>query len=252
MKKFFAAVLILVCIGGCWKGESSRKASEQDVLLNPPAPESDQSIVGAAKNFTDNSFKPLSAHYWYDSEKPKAMMLFSKKGDGSHASAARIGGLFAEYSGGTNKWEIRAQSLTFTENGSWGQAPEPRFIKLGPGKYGFIMEPGYTGQGYTQQTLFVYGVVGNNFAELLKIPSYSDNGGTGAAESEMYTVKVNLYQLIDDKKDFYDMKARLFIDGKYSMTPDDDFSKIFGKSKEVGIVFNNGVYVIGGNKVQSK
>jgi hypothetical protein len=87
---------------------------------------------------------------------------------------------------------------------------------------------------------------------MLKIPSYSDNEGTGANQEELYTVKVNLYQIIDDKKDFYDLKARLFIDGKYAMTPDDDFSKVFGNSKEIGFVFKNGVYTIAGNKARSK
>jgi hypothetical protein len=250
MKKLFTVVLILMCITGCWKGESPRKTTAQEALLTPPSPESDQAVNSALKNFSDKSFKPLSTYYWYDPGKPKVMMLFSKPGDGSHVSSAQIGGLFAEYDGETKKWEIKALSPAFAENGSWGQAPEPRFIKLGSEKYGFIMEPAYTGQGYTQQALFVYGVIGNNFVEMLKIPSYSDNGGTGADESEMYTVKVNLYQIIDNKKEFYDMRARLFIRGKYSMTPDDDLSKVFGNAKEVGIVFKNGVYVVAGSNAR--
>jgi len=252
MKRLFAVFLLIMCVAGCWKEENTRKAAKQEVLLTPPSVESDQAVNNAIKKFMDKSFKPLSAYYWSDPGKPKVMMLFSKRGDGSHVSTAQISGLFAEYNGEMKKWEIRASSLSFTENGSWGQAPEPRFIKLGPEKYGFIMEPGYTGQGYTQQALFVYGVIGNGFVEMLKIPSYSDNEGTGANQGEIYTVKVNLYQIIDDKKDFFDLKARLFIDGKYTMTPDDDFAKVFGNSKEIGFVFRNSAYVIEGNSGRPK
>ncbi len=252
MKRIFAVVLLMTCVAGCWKEEGSRKIAGQEVLLTPPSVESDQTVNNAIKKFTGKSFKPLSAYYWSDPGKPKVMMLFSKRGDGSHVSTAQISGLFAEYNGEMKKWEIRASSLSFTENGSWGQAPEPRFIKLGPEKYGFIMEPGYTGQGYTQQALFVYGVIGNGFVEMLKIPSYADNEGTGANKEELYTVKVNLYQIIDDKKDFYDLKARLFIDGKYAMTSDDDFEKVFGNSKEIDFVFRKGVYTLAENKARPK
>jgi hypothetical protein len=241
-----------MCIAGCWKEESGRKAAEQEVLLTPPSVESDQTVNNEIKKFAEKSFKPLSAYYWSDPGKPKVMMLFSKPGDGSHVSSAQIGGLFAEYDGKLKKWTMRAISGSFAENGSWGQAPEPRFIKLGHEEYGFIMEPGYTGQGYTQKALYVYGVVGKSFVEILKIPSYSDNEGTGSNEKDSYTVKVDLYQIIDDKKDFYDMKARLLIDGNYAMTPDDDFSKIFGNSKAIDIVFKNGLYTIAGNKARSK
>jgi len=248
MQRLLILLIITLCIVGCGQKKSGRETGRNEVLLNPPSPDSDAAISRAAADFRKKSYKPLAGYTWYNSGEPKFMMLFSKPGNGSHASGAEIGGLFAGYDVTTKKWKIRAQSLSIAELGSWGQAPEPRFLKLGPDRYGFIMEPGFTGQGYTEQVLLVYGVSGNGFAEMLKIPSFSDNGGTGADEAEKYTVHVDLYQLVDDAKEFYDMEARLFIDGPYSMTPDDEYGKVFGSARTVRFVVGTGRYVIAGKK----
>jgi hypothetical protein len=244
MKRLFILLMVILCTFGCSKKETGRDAGKGEILLNPPSPESDPAISGAAKDFRKKSYKPLADYCWYDSREPKFMMLFSRPGDGSHASGARIGGLFAGYDVETKKWKIRAQSLAIAEAGAWGEAPQPRFIRLGPDRYGFIMEPGYTGQGYTEQMLLVYGVTSGGFSEMLKLPSFADNGGTGVGESEMYTVHVDLYQIVDTAKEFYDLKAGLFIDGPYPMTPDDEYGKVFGTARTARFVFGNGRYVV--------
>jgi len=235
MKRFLFLLIMCLFFTSCQKGESVR-----EVLLNPSLAEYDENIGSAAKGFSEKSFKPLSNHYWLDSDKPKYMQLYYKSGNGSHASGAEIGGFFAEYNKENNKWIIKAQATSFTENGSWGEAPVPVFIKLGPESYGFMMEPAGGGQGFTEHTLFLYGVVGKNFVQLLSIPTYSDNSGTGSPDS--FTVKVNLSQAIDYSKSYYDLIARLSIEGKYPMSPDDEYAKMFGKSKEVRFIFKDGVY----------
>ncbi|MEA5114205.1 MAG: hypothetical protein VB050_09255 [Geobacteraceae bacterium] len=244
MKRFAVIMLAMFCLAGCGKQENAHKTVDKEVLLNPSIPENDAAISSVAENFGKKSFKPLARHLWHDPAGSKFMMLFARPGNGSHASGAEISGLFAEYEAKAKKWKVTAQALSFAENGAWGEPPEPRFVKLGPDRYGFTMEPGFMGQGYTKQALFIYGIKGNKFVELLKIPSYADNAGAVFNDAEIYTVKVNLYQVIDGRKEYYDLKAKVEITGKYAITPDDEFYEVFGKSKEATIVFRNGRYVV--------
>lgn len=252
MKRFLVLAVIIFCIAGCWKQENSRKSAGTEVLLNPPLPENDAAIGSAVEYFGKKGFKPLARQCWHEGATPKFMMLFARPGNGSHASGAEISGLFAEYGGKGKKWELRARALAFTENGTWGEPPEPRFMKLGPDRYGFTMEPGFMGQGYTKQALFIYGVIGNQFVELLKIPSYADNAGVVYDDADIYAVKVNLYQVIDNRKEFYDLKTKLEITGKYAITPDDEFYEAFGSAREATIGFRNGAYVVGGKDARPK
>jgi hypothetical protein len=259
MKKFlFMAIVIipvLVCILGF---KDVGTPTNNEVLLNPSISSllevslyNDVNVRSVWDSFTEKSFMELSRYCWSDSKTQKCMVLFYKAGKDFHASEADIGGFLAEYKSEAKKWVVQAKSLAFAENGSWGKAPEPHFIKLGPDRYGFMMESNYMSQGYESKSLTVYGAVANNFIEMLRIPSYSNNIGTDVKASNLYEVKVNLYQLIDNKKDFYDMKAQIIINGKYAMTPDDEFYKLFGKSGEIGFVFKDGIYAIKGKK-QSK
>jgi hypothetical protein len=252
MKRFFVLAVTIICIAGCWKQEGSRNSAGTEVLLNPPLPENDAAISSTMEYFGKRGFKPLARQCWHEGDASKFMMLFAKPGNGSHASGAEISGLFAAYSGKGKKWEIRARSLAFTENGTWGEPPEPRFMKLGPDRYGFIMEPGFLGQGYTKHALFVYGVKENKFVEVLKIPSYADNAGVVYNDADIYTVKVNLYQVVDNSKEFYDLKAKLVITGKYAITSDDEFYEAFGTAREATISFRNGAYVVGGKDARPK
>lgn len=252
MKHFLVLAVTIFCIAGCWNQEGSRNSAGTEVLLNPPLPENDATISSTVEYFGKRGFKPLGRQCWHEGDAPKFMMLFAKPGNGSHASGAEISGLFAEYSGKGKKWELRARALAFTENGTWGEPPEPRFMKLGPDRYGFTMEPGFLGQGYTKRALFIYGVVGNNFVELLKIPSYADNAGVVYDEADVYAVKVNLYQVIDKRREFYDLQAKLAIYGKYAITSDDEFYEAFGNAREATISFRNGAYAVGGKDARPK
>lgn len=252
MKRLFVLALAILCFAGCGKQKSGSESAGTEVLLNPAIPENDSAISSVVETLGKKSFKPLGRHLWRDRAGIKFMMLFAKPGNGSHASGAEISGLFAEYDAKTKKWAVTAQAVSFAENGAWGEPPEPRFVKLGPERYGFTMEPGFLGQGYTKQALFVYGVEGNKFVELLKIPSYADNAGAVYHDADIYTVKVDLSQVIDGGKEFYDLKAKLEITGKYAISPDDEFYEVFGKAKDAAFVFKNGKYVAEGKDARLK
>lgn len=215
------------------------------VLLNPQEfYVNDPVLIQASQEFTSRHFKELAKQCWYYYGVQKCMVLFTKDGSGSHASSADIGGFFAEYAAKTQKWAVTAQSLSFTQNGSWGEAPTPHFVKLGPEKYGFLMESSYTQGGYTNSHTTLYGIIGSSFVEMLNLPTYDGNGAATEDPSQSYSVTVNLYQIVDSHKDFYDLKAELVIDGNYDYLKDESYGKLFAKSKSVNIPFQNGAYVI--------
>ncbi len=243
MKRLVFLMLIAAFVAGCAKVDDSATNAGLR-LINPLAPENDESIEGAISDFRKKSFLKLAGHCWLDAKPPAHILLFSKPGDGSHASGAEIGGLFSEYDSAKGKWKIKARATSFSEEGVWGEAPQPLFIRLGPDRYGFIMEYGSTGQGYTQQVLAMYGVIDGRFVKVLTLPTHADNSGAVEEDSAVFTADVGLYQTVDDKKDFYDLTARLVTHGDYPLTPDDEFGRIFGKSPEARFTFKNGAYVV--------
>lgn len=213
-----------------------------EILINPVPPRDDPAIFKAMEQFRQGGYQPLGEQCWLDAPRPKSLMLFAKSGEEVHAAGAVIGGLFSEYDPGTEKWVLRAQSLSITETGSWGTAPEPLFLRLGPDRYGFLVEPGFTGQGYTEAVTLVYGVLGDKFVPILKVPSHQDNGGTSDNPAETFAVNVSLYQVPDAGKEFYDVVARQAVEGKYAPAPDDEMVKLFGTAKEARFSFRNGAY----------
>ncbi|MBP7867768.1 MAG: hypothetical protein KA419_17700 [Acidobacteria bacterium] len=221
---------------------AARPAEAREILMNPIPPRDDPAIFKAMEPFRQGGYQPLGEQCWLDTPKPKSLMLFAKPGQEAHAAGAVIGGLFSEYDPGTEKWELRAQSLSITETGSWGAAPEPLFLRLGPDRYGFLIEPGFTNQGYTEAVTVVYGVLGNRFVPVLQVPSHRDNGGTSDNPAETGAANVSLYQVPDAGKEFYDVLARLAVEGKYAPAPDDEMSKVFGAAREARFTFRNGAY----------
>lgn len=223
---------------------SEKKVADQEILITPSSPNYSQNINNAVQNFEKNEFKQLASYLWIDSISPKYMVIFSKANCEFHSCGAEIGGFFAEFNNEIKNWDIKAHNLSFAEGGSWGTAPQPNFIKLGPDKYGFIMEMGFSGQGYTEGSLHVYGVLGNKFVKMLSIRSFFSNDGAVGDKSNLFCkADVNFYQIVNDKKDFYDMKAMLKIEGNRAKC-DEDILKLFGDMKEISIIFKDSVYII--------
>jgi hypothetical protein len=65
--------------------------------------------------------------------------------------------------------------------GSWGTVPSEeafRVVRLGQGNYGWLMEFYYTGQGYTEGGVAVFGPIGDRIVDLGFISTHADNSGT--------------------------------------------------------------------------
>ncbi len=247
---FGMSVMVLSSLTGCDKPQTSAKpqASTPELLLNPPA--FYVAVDGLSRtddHFKTNAFKPMANHCWEYTTVRKCMALYAKEGDGSHGSSADIGGFFAEYSYATKKWEVKAETLAFTQNGAWGEAPTPNFVMLGPDKYGFVMTTSFTQGGYAEEHLSLYGVSGKGFVEMLQMPSHYDNGATGEEDqSKLYNVQVMLSEDIDNTQDYYPPKAKLVVDGKYDVASDEQLSKLFGKATEIRLIYKDGQYVVEG------
>ncbi|MCE1187114.1 MAG: hypothetical protein LWW92_16105, partial [Rhodocyclales bacterium] len=160
--------------------------------------------------------------------------------DDVHAASAQVGALVAEYSEEFNRWDVVAESLSFSEEGSWGSAPSPTFLRLGPNKVGFMMESSVTAQGYIEGGVSVYGVIGKQFVQMLSLPSLANNGGTG---DEEYTMSTRLFQVADPSQEFYPIRAELKIAGKRTVAEEERFLKVFGDKTQLDFVFKDGVFV---------
>ncbi len=250
MKKTLIVSLIAVVLSslaGCNKPSSTDKptTSALEPVLNPSGfdPEFEGVLKRSEDHFKSNGFKPLANHCWDYTTARKCIALYAKAGNGSHASSADIGGFFAEYNHTSKQWDVKAESLAFSENGTWGEAPIPTFVKLGPDRYGFVMTTGFTQGGFYDELLTLYGVNGKGIIEMLRLPIAYDNGMTGEEESGLYEVQVMLSQVIDPAKEFYDLKATLTVKGKYDLENNQELTKLFGKAKEVMLAFHNGEYI---------
>jgi len=197
MKKTLTVSLIAVALSslaGCNKPPSTDKptASALEPVLNDVVFYPDEDALKRPDDrFKNNGFKPLAHHCWEYTTSRKCMALYAKAGDGSHPSSAEISGFFAEYSHASKQWEVKAESLAFAQEGAWGEAPMPTFVKLGPDRYGFVMTTGSTNQGTSQEFLTLYGVNGKGLVAMLSLPISENNGGATEEKSELYDVQVN-------------------------------------------------------------
>ena len=96
--------------------------------------------------------------------------------DKCHACRAALGGVVYERANGA--WKLEATSEAATYAGGWGGPPAGMELRrCGERTYCFVVEDGFTAQGYTDVSLRVYGPVGSSVRELLTVPVESDEPG---------------------------------------------------------------------------
>jgi hypothetical protein len=106
-----------------------------------------------------------------------------------------------------------ARNSLAEDTGSWGAVPPEEFfrvVRLGQENYGWLMEFYYTGQGYTEGGVTVFGPVGDKIVDLGFISTHSDNAGTcGDGLGACY---VHSYEILTDPQTtdalFGDLLAR--------------------------------------------
>jgi len=96
-----------------------------------------------------------------------------------HACSGKLGLIILRPQG--DRLTLVARNSLAEDAGSWGEAPSEeafRVVRLGQGNYGWLMEFGFTGQGYTEGGVAVFGAVGDKIVDMGFIPTHTDNGGT--------------------------------------------------------------------------
>lgn len=76
---------------------------------------------------------------------------------------------------------LMSQNSLAEDAGSWGAVPSEeafRVVRLGQGNHGWLMEFYYTGQGYTEGGVAVFGPIGDKIVDLGFISTHADNAGT--------------------------------------------------------------------------
>lgn len=114
-----------------------------------------------------------------------------------HACTGKLGLVVLRPRG--DRLALVASNDLSADAGSWGQVPPEEFfrvIELGKGNHGWLMEFYYTGQGYTEGGVGVFGTIGDKVLDLGFISTHSDNGGAcGDGPGDCYT---HSYEILND------------------------------------------------------
>lgn len=114
-----------------------------------------------------------------------------------HACSGKLGLVILRPRG--DRMALVASNDLSTDAGSWGQVPPEeafRVVELGKDNHGWLMEFYYTGQGYTEGGVGVFGAIGDKVLDLGFISTHSDNGGAcGDGMGECYTYS---YEILND------------------------------------------------------
>ncbi|MDF1607110.1 hypothetical protein PZ897_02865 [Hoeflea sp. YIM 152468] len=130
-----------------------------------------------------------------------AMSGYAPTSDGGradcHACSGKLGLVMLR--GESTHLTLVARNSLAEDAGSWGATPSEeafRVVRLGQGNHGWLMESGYTGQGYTEGGVTVFAAIGDKIVDLGFIPTHSDNGGTcGDGIGPCY---VHTYEILTD------------------------------------------------------
>ncbi|MEQ8479851.1 MAG: hypothetical protein RIC18_04265 [Hoeflea sp.] len=111
-----------------------------------------------------------------------------------HACPGKLGLVILRPKG--NRLAVVARNSLAVSAGSWGQVPAEewfRVVPLGKDNHGWLMEFYYTGQGYTEGGVNVFGAIGDRVVDLGFISTHADNAGTcgdglGACYTHSYEI----------------------------------------------------------------
>lgn len=128
-----------------------------------------------------------------------------------HACSGKLGLVILRAQG--DRLALVARNRLAEDAGSWGSTPPEeafRVVRLGKGNHGWLMQFSYTGQGYTEGGVAVFGAIGDKIVDLGFISTHSDNGGTcGDGLGPCY---VHSYEILTDplssEAQFGDLLAR--------------------------------------------
>jgi hypothetical protein len=130
-----------------------------------------------------------------------------------HACAPIIGGAIFSRSG--NVWKLDTDTRFITRMGSYGEVnSDGLLVSIGPDRHGVLFRPGWTGQGYTYQSVVILGETGGEIREIASIPQTDgDNVGTCGEKEEPANQPCFSYQARVDfvpgrNREYHDLRIR--------------------------------------------
>lgn len=128
---------------------------------------------------------------------------------GCHACAGNMG-LFVLDRRPDGSFELKSGSGRYVEFGSWGRVPDEEFFqveRIGPDAHAWVIESGYTAQGYTAAGKSIFAPRGGTVAEIGHIPTYMDECGSGREPCSTY--ELNLTFEAGAGTEYFDAVLRL-------------------------------------------
>lgn len=93
-----------------------------------------------------------------------------------HSCMAAVGG--AVYTLIDGMWKLQSSAPAVIYSGGWGEPAAGIDVRLcGPETYCFTVSDSFSGQGYSDSTVKIFGAVGGSLRSLLSVSSESDNSG---------------------------------------------------------------------------
>jgi hypothetical protein len=138
----------------------------------------------------------------------------------SHASAPLISAAVYELHSG--KWELKGATKHFTRFGSWGAAgkiPSAQVVPFSVGTVAFLVEMGYSNQGYSDVGSSVWTYSDGKWQELGFVRTGADNGGAVGEDSPEYFKYTGAVSAVPGAKPFPDLLVKRT--GKQWVSSDD-------------------------------
>lgn len=155
-----------------------------------------------------------------------------------HSCTATIAGAIFVKRG--DIWMIDTRSDDVAELGTWGNAPEIQFVRIGPNQFGFLFWNTFNAQGDTLASLSLYTVLDGEFRQVLSIPevTYEYYDTTGPTPGRIGGYKAYYSFVEGNNPGYFDLRVE-----QYGTKPDDNHQ--FVKVDRVSLyVFNGTEYVI--------
>lgn len=243
IRMFLVIAFLALPLAGCQKSEHGRSDASRPLLITPVAPSGDAALQQENERFFARTYAQLSETIWFRGDAPLFLQLFAKAKGACHACSADIGGYLAEYDPAGRRWQVVASSYRIAEAGSYGEPPEPLFIKLGPSRYGFLMTPSYMAQGIVVKRARMFAASPAGFREVLDVPLFFDNSGSLEGAENRRIIQVRICQVVEPARELYDLRFEIEREGKSS--PDDDygFKALYGDAKSLRFIFKDGAYL---------
>ena len=156
-------------------------------------------------------------------------------GDDTAYSCHACGGQlsFFEFDKYSNGWKLEHKYIRSLNWGQWGEAGADKWklMNIGYHKFGFVVEDGGMGQGYTETSVWIYAIIGDEFKEIFNVATGFDDSGAKEISEDSYDSKIDVlkegtgfYDLvittsgIKDKKNFNEINYYKYDGKNYSLS----------------------------------